>query len=61
MKFTEAKLETAFTELLANEGYPYDFGAVLTRKPEVVLLVEDLKAFLFADYQHEGITTRYQY
>ena len=56
MKFTEAKLETAFTELLANEGYPHAFGAVLTRIPEEVLLVEDLKAFLFAQYQHEGIT-----
>ena len=56
MKFTEAKLETAFTELLANEGYPHAFGVVLTRTPEEVLLVEDLKAFLFAQYQHEGIT-----
>ena len=51
MKFTEAKLETAFTELLANEGYPHAFGAALKRTPEEVLLVEDLKAFLFAQYQ----------
>ncbi|WP_318639796.1 type I restriction endonuclease subunit R [Flavobacterium ardleyense] len=56
MKFTEAKLETAFTELLANEGYPHAFGAALIRTPEEVLLVEDLKASLFARYDHEGIT-----
>jgi type I restriction enzyme R subunit len=61
MKFTEAKLETAFTALLANEGYPHAFGAVLTLTPEEVLLVEDLKAFLFTRYDHEGTTTRYQY
>jgi type I restriction enzyme R subunit len=56
MKFTEAKLETAFTELLANEGYPHAFGNALTRAPEEVLLVEDVKAFLLQQYQHEGIT-----
>ncbi|MGV9003241.1 hypothetical protein [Flavobacterium sp.] len=61
MKFTEAKLETPFTELLANKGYPHAFGAVLTRTPEEVLLVEDLKAFLFAQYNHEGVTTHYQH
>ena len=57
MKFTEAKLEAAFTELLSNEGYPHAFGITLTRTPEEVLLVEDLKAFLLNQYQHEGITT----
>lgn len=61
MKFTEARLETAFTELLANEGYPHAYGAVLTRTPEEVLLVEDLKALLFAQYQYEGISIRHQY
>lgn len=61
MKFTEAKLETAFTQLLANEGYPHAFGASLTRTPEEVLLVQDLKAFLFAQYQNKGIPTHYQH
>ncbi|WP_026706627.1 type I restriction endonuclease subunit R [Flavobacterium soli] len=56
MKFTEAKLEQAFTELLENEGYPHAFGVTLIRKPEEVLLVEDLKAFLLEQYAHEGIT-----
>jgi type I restriction enzyme R subunit len=56
MKFTEAKLEAAFTELLDNEGYPHAFGNALTRAPEEVLLVEDVKAFLLQHYQHEGIT-----
>ncbi len=30
MKFTEEKLEQAFTELLAQEGYPHHVGASLT-------------------------------
>jgi type I restriction enzyme R subunit len=38
MKFTEAKLETAFTQLLAKEGYPHAFGGALTRTPEEVRL-----------------------
>lgn len=56
MKFTEAKLETAFTELLGNEGYPHSLGNSLLRKPEEVLLVDDLKSFLLQQYQSEGIT-----
>ena len=34
MKFTEANLKSAFTELLANECYPHAFGAMLTRTSE---------------------------
>ena len=56
MKFTEAKLEAAFTKLLGNEGYPHSFGLTLIRKPEEVLLVEDLKSFLVKQYEYQGIT-----
>jgi type I restriction enzyme R subunit len=38
MKFTEEKLEKAFTELLANEGFPHRLGNTLTRKPEYLKL-----------------------
>lgn len=56
MKFTEAKLEQAFTELLAQEGYPHHVGLGIVRSPEEVLIEKDLKEFLLKQYQHEGIT-----
>ncbi|HRO44821.1 HsdR family type I site-specific deoxyribonuclease [Agriterribacter sp.] len=56
MKFTEAKLEQAFTELLAQQGYPHCPGITLNRQPEEVLLEEDLRGFLLQQYGHEGIT-----
>jgi type I restriction enzyme R subunit len=31
MKFTEQKLEKAFTELLGQEGYPHHPGITITR------------------------------
>ena len=33
MKFTEEKLEKAFTELLGQEGFPHHLGIMITRKP----------------------------
>ena len=36
MKFTEEKLERAFTELLGHEGFPHHLGITITRKPEYV-------------------------
>ncbi len=38
MKFTEEKLERAFTELLAQEGFPHHFGNTINRKPDDVLI-----------------------
>jgi type I restriction enzyme R subunit len=45
MKFTEQKLEKAFTELLGQEGYPYHLGNTITRKPEEVLIKMIFKIF----------------
>lgn len=33
MKFTEAKFEKVFTELLGNEGYPHHLGITINRPP----------------------------
>ena len=54
MKFTEAKLEKAFTELLGNEGYPHHLGITIKRAPDEVLIEEDLQNFLLNQYKAEG-------
>jgi type I restriction enzyme R subunit len=57
MKFTEARLEEIFAELLAQEGYPHTLGNALTRSPEEVLIKEDLRNYLLTRYKKEGLTT----
>jgi type I restriction enzyme R subunit len=56
MKFTEEKLERAFTELLGQEGFPHHLGITIARKPDEVLIEEDLQAFLLTQYASQGIT-----
>lgn len=56
MKFTEEKLEKAFTELLGAEGYAYHLGLTITRKPDEVLIEDDLQTFLMKQYANEEIT-----
>ncbi|MFN7601354.1 MAG: type I restriction endonuclease, partial [Bacteroidota bacterium] len=56
MKFTEDKLERAFTELLGQEGFPHHLGITIARKPEEVLIEEDLQNFLSTQYASQGIT-----
>lgn len=56
MKFTEEKLEKAFTDLLGQEGFPHYLGVTITRKPEEVLIEEDLQTFLLTQYAGQGIT-----
>lgn len=56
MKFTEEKLEIAFAELLGQEGFPHHLGITITRKPEEVLIEEDLQNFLLTQYAGQGIT-----
>lgn len=56
MKFTEEKLERAFTELLEQEGFTHQLGYTIDRKPDEVLIDEDLRSFLLAQYAAQGIT-----
>jgi type I restriction enzyme R subunit len=56
MKFTEEKLEQTFIELLAQEGYPHYFGESIVRRPDEVLIEEDLRGFLLSQYQEQSIT-----
>ena len=56
MKFTEEKLEQAFTELLGNEGFPHHLGIDIKRSPDEVLIEEDLQKFLLTEYKAEGLT-----
>ena len=42
MKFTEAQLEKAFTELLGNEHFPHRLGITIKRAPDEVLIEEIL-------------------
>lgn len=56
MKFTEEKLEKAFAELLGQEGFPHHLGVTIARKPDEVLIEEDLKNFLLTQYAAQGIT-----
>ena len=57
MKFTEASLEKTFTELLGQEGFPHHLGISITRKPDEVLIEEDLQNFLLTQYQSQGLTS----
>lgn len=56
MKFTEEKLEKAFSELLGNEGFAHLPGASIVRRPDEVLIEEDLQNFLLTQYAGQGIT-----
>jgi type I restriction enzyme R subunit len=56
MKFTEEKLEQAFIELLGLEGFPHHIGITIDRKPDEVLIEEDLRNYLLNQYSAEGIT-----
>ena len=56
MKFTEEKLERAFIELLGLEGFSHHLGISIIRKPDEVLIEEDLQNFLMNQYAYEGIT-----
>lgn len=55
MKFTEAKLEQAFTELLQIEGFPHILGNSISRSDDEVLIEEDLKTYLLERYETEGL------
>ena len=56
LRFTEEKLELAFTELLECEGFAHYFGATINRNPDAVLIEDDLRRFLLKPYAPQGIT-----
>ena len=56
MKFTEASLEKAFTELLANEGFPHHLGNTLVRSVDEVIIEEDLIQYLLNKYASKQLT-----
>ncbi|MCV6587585.1 MAG: HsdR family type I site-specific deoxyribonuclease, partial [Marinobacterium sp.] len=56
MKFTEARLETAIIQLLADQGYHHISGDTLTRQPSQVLIYDDMAAFLHRRYGDNGLT-----
>ncbi|WP_282039334.1 type I restriction endonuclease subunit R [Saccharicrinis aurantiacus] len=56
MKFTEDKLEQAFIKLLGSQDIPHLIGSDIVRKPEDVLLKDDLRSFLKKQYKSANIT-----
>lgn len=56
MKFTEARLEQTFAELLGQEGFPHHTGNAISRNSDEVLIEDDLRNFLLTRYASEGIT-----
>jgi type I restriction enzyme R subunit len=56
MKFTEAKLEQTFAELLQNEGYAHSLGETIVRNTNEVLIESDLHDFLSRKYRSDNIT-----
>ena len=54
--YTEASLESTFVELLGEEGFEHTLGVNINRKPDEVLIEEDLQNFLLSQYAGQGIT-----
>lgn len=57
LSFSEAKLEQAIIELLQEQGYPHLTGNNVPRSSlDQVIIEEDLRHYLAARYQADGIT-----
>jgi len=56
MKFTEEKLERAFTELLEQEGYQHRLGNTIVRSADEVLIEADLHEYLLSRYKSKQLT-----
>jgi type I restriction enzyme R subunit len=56
MRFTEEKLERVFTGLLEQEGFSHQSGISVNRRPDEVLIEDDLRSFLLKQYAAQGIT-----
>jgi type I site-specific restriction-modification system R (restriction) subunit len=55
-KFTEAKLEQAFIELLEKQNIPYTTGHLIDRNEHEVLIKDDLRNYLHRRYDDQGIS-----
>jgi type I restriction enzyme R subunit len=56
MKFTEEKLEKAFTELLEIEGFTHHIGNTIVREPDDVIIESDLLNYLLTRYANQQLT-----
>ncbi len=56
MKFNEETLELAVIELFEAENIPHQNGKFIHKEMSDVLLLDDLKAFLFNQYSVDDIT-----
>lgn len=56
MKFTEEKLERAFTDLLVNENFPHHLGITISRAVDEVLIEDDLLNYLLTKYESKQLT-----
>jgi type I restriction enzyme R subunit len=56
MKFTEEKLEKAFTELLSIEGFPHYLGNTIIRTVDDVIIESDLLNYLLSRYASQKLT-----
>jgi type I restriction enzyme R subunit len=57
MKFTEEKLEKAFTELLGIEGFPHHLGNTIIRRVDDVIIESDLLDYLLIRYASQQLST----
>lgn len=56
MTFNEHALEMSIMELFEDEGYQHLSGSDIHREKTEVLLIDDLKSYLYDRYADEGIT-----
>jgi type I restriction enzyme R subunit len=54
--YNEAELENAVIELLQDNGWQYTNGETIHRRPQDVLLEEDLRSYLSSRYEQEHLT-----
>ena len=54
-KFTEDELEKAIIELFEQQGYTYVPGEEIHRQYEDVLIEDDLREFINAQYSDDGL------
>jgi len=56
--FSESEFEDAFIELLTQNGWDYTNGETIHRRPQDVLLEDDLRTYINARYKNEHLTEK---